>query len=522
MAEKIDVLGILPDALDIVIKQREARERAGGFFNDPVGWAKYMLDVDLWSKQREVVEALLHNKSTAVKAGHGVGKSFLSALLVCWWVDTRYPDCMVATTAPSWSQVNTIIWAEVRKMKTKIAERHEAGLIDHGLPGYITTQAEWKRDEDGDVIAMGRRPPENKEESSFQGLHGRVLAIGDEAAGLTGELIDGLSNITSNEASRRLIIGNPTNPNSRFGQIFKEADGTWKLISISVLESPNFTDEKNEMSSDALEKLSGPTYVEDKKIEYGEGSARYKARILGEFAYDIEGDIFIKPEDVAKCYDTKIDLRTFEGAPVLGVDVSGTGEDSSIIYINHGGHVRFLDKQVGSQFSWETAQWVDRHAINTGATQVRIDSNGIGEGVYGELCRLAAEHGRYIVIGMKGQSASPNKHQWRNARAYWWDNTRTEMRLGKIDLDPDDDTLTDELVSVLYAYDDNTLGTGGLLIESKISMRKRGVKSPDYADAFMYACADLTGIVESPLAGLRNGDTVMIEDEQPAWAVFGW
>ena len=184
--------------------------------------------------------------------------------------------------------------------------------------------------------------------------------------------------------------------------------------------------------------------------------------------------------------------------------------------------IRFLDKQEGSQFSWETAQWVDRHAINTGATQVRIDSNGIGEGVYGELCRLAAEHGRYIVIGMKGQSASPNKHQWRNARAYWWDNTRTEMRLGKIDLDPDDDILTDELVSVLYAYDDNTLGTGGLLIESKISMRKRGVKSPDYADAFMYACADLSDIVGSPLAGLRNGDTVMIEDEQPAWAVFGW
>ena len=66
------------------------------------------------------------------------------------------------------------------------------------------------------------------------------------------------------------------------------------------------------------------------------------------------------------------------------------------------------------------------------------------------------------------------------------------------------------------------LQTGGLLIESKRDMRKRGLKSPDHADAFMYACADLTHILGNPLAGLRNGDTLLVEEEQPAWAVFSW
>ena len=221
MSETLDALGILPGAVEFVIGQREQRERAQGFFNDPVGWAKYMLDVDLWSKQREVVDSVLSNKSTAVKAGHGVGKSFLSAVLVCWWVDTRYPDCGVATTAPSWDQVNTIIWDEIRKQKAIIEQRFEDGLIDHKLPGYITSEAKWRSYESGQTLAQGRRPPENKEESAFQGLHGRILAIGDEAAGLTGEIIDGLGNITTNEASRRLIIGNPTNPNSYFGKVFK-------------------------------------------------------------------------------------------------------------------------------------------------------------------------------------------------------------------------------------------------------------------------------------------------------------
>ena len=522
MSETLDALGILPGAVEFVIGQREQRERAQGFFNDPVGWAKYMLNMDLWSKQREVVDSVLANKSTAVKAGHGVGKSLLSAVLVCWWVDTRYPDCGVATTAPSWDQVNTIIWDEIRKQKAIIEQRFEDGLIDHKLPGYITSEAKWRSYESGQTLAQGRRPPENKEESAFQGLHGRILAIGDEAAGLTGEIIDGLGNITTNEASRRLIIGNPTNPNSYFGKVFKDVDGSWSLISISVLESPNFTDEKNEMSEDALGKLSGPSYVEDKKIEYGEESARYRARILGEFAYDIDGDIFIRPEDLAIGYDTVIDQRTFEGAPVLGVDVSGTGEDSSIIYANYGGHVRFIDKKTGSKFTWETAQWVDRHAVALGAREVRIDSVGIGSGVASELTRLSWDHQRYVVITMVGNAASPDKYQWRNARAYWWDQVRTGLRAGKIDIDREDDTLSDEVTSVLYKYDEGTGGTGGLLIEAKTDMRKRGLKSPDHADAFMYAAVDMSHLYDNPLASLKNGDTIMEEPEKPAWAVFSW
>ena len=448
--------------------------------------------------------------------------SLLSAVLVCWWVDTRYPDCGVATTAPSWDQVNTIIWDEIRKQKVIIEQRFEDGLIDHKLPGYITSEAKWRSYESGQTLAQGRRPPENKEESAFQGLHGRILAIGDEAAGLTGEIIDGLGNITTNEASRRLIIGNPTNPNSYFGKVFKEEDGSWNLISISVLESPNFTDEKSEMSEDALGKLSGPSYVEDKKIEYGEESARYRARILGEFAYDIDGDIFIRPEDLAIGYDTVIDQRTFEGAPVLGVDVSGTGEDSSIIYANYGGHVRFIDKKTGSKFTWETAQWIDRHAIALGAREVRIDSVGIGSGVASELTRLSWDHQRYVVIMMVGNAASPDKYQWRNARAYWWDQVRTALRAGEVDIDREDDTLSDEVTSVLYKYDEGTGGTGGLLIEAKTDMRKRGLKSPDNADAFMYAAVDMSHLYDNPLASLKNGDTIMEEPEKPAWAVFSW
>ena len=87
-----------------------------------------------------------------------------------------------------------------------------------------------------------------------------------------------MANITTNEASRRVLIANPTDPMSYLGKIFKEEMENWKRMSISVLESPNFTGEP--MPPNVLQKLTGPSYVEQKKQEYGEDSARFKARVL--------------------------------------------------------------------------------------------------------------------------------------------------------------------------------------------------------------------------------------------------
>lgn len=420
--------------------------------------------------------------------------SLLMAVLICWWVDTRYPNVFVATTAPSQAQVGAILWREVRKIKARITKRHEefqrkerrgedtAGLPDHELPGYITAQNEWKLD-GGLVLGFGRKPPDNKEDDSFQGLHdGAVLAIGDEACGLTEEMIDALGNITSNQNSRRVLIANPTNPSSHFGKIFRAATGAWEFHTISVLDSPNFTDEKNELPKDVLEKLTGPDYVEDKKKEYGEDSPRYKARVLGEFAYDL-GDTLIKPEDLAIAHDVEI-VPDPESPVILGVDVARFGDDLSTIYSFRDGQLRFVDKDDQGHRVTATAAWVHKYAIDLNASEVRVDSLGIGGGV---VDNLIAFDPPYAVVSMNGNGATPDRKQWHNARAYWWDEFRRNVRLGRIDIDVADETLADELQSVGYKFSNTS---GGLLIESKEDMKKRGMKSPDFADAAVYACAD--------------------------------
>ena len=487
----------LERAFEIASEESSRIWRSESYMHNPAAWARDVANVTLWSRQREVAQSVVDNKNVAVKAGHGVGKSLLAAVLICWWIDTRYPNAFVASTAPSNAQISAILWREIRKLKDSIDKRHTEyrklkakgasteGLPDHSLPGYITAQNEWKVD-GGTLIGFGRKPPDQKTDDAFQGIHdAHVLAIGDEAVGLTEEMIDALGNITSNQNSRRLLIANPTNPASYFGKLFRNPSGAWAFHTISVLDSPNFTDEKDELPPEVLERLTGPDYVEDKRREYGEGSPRYLSRVLGEFAYDL-GDTLIKTEDIYKAVDTAI-VPMSDDPVILGVDVARFGKDASVIYKFQAGQLRYYGHRPDETRVTEVANWAHRAAVDTGATEVRVDSHGVGGGVVDILVGMPDR--KYTVISMNSNGTPSDRRQWHNNRAYWWDEFRRNVRDGNIDIDKEDvefEKLHDEFTMVEYKFSSSS---GGLLIESKDDMRKRGVKSPDFADAAIYACA---------------------------------
>ncbi len=508
---------VFSNAVELAIAERDRQSRTSNYFWDFPAWHAYMTGGSLWSKQREIAADLEHSKNIAVKAAHGVGKSYLAASLIAWWVDTRYPNAIVASTAPSTAQIGKIVWRELRRLYQEIEKRYNAGLIDHKLPGKInsdTNNNEWK-DANGQSIGFGRKPPDGKEDDNFQGIHdAHVLAVGDEAVGLSSEMIDALGNITSNEDSRRILIANPTNPASYMGKIFRENTGAWSLHTISVFDSPNFTDEKNDLPADVLSKLTGPQYVEDKKKEYGENSARYKSRVLGEFAFDI-GNALIVPDDLTPGYDLSI-VPSSETRPEIGVDIARFGENDSSAYIFHDGQLRFLDSWSKAPAT-ETAVRIDKLARDNGAKIVKIDGAGIGGPVVDMVVAYAGTD--YTVVSMLGSAASPDKRRWYNARAFWWDNFRSRARDGKIDLDVNDERLLDELMSVEYKF----APTGALLIESKDDMARRDFKSPDFADAAIYAAADISPVVNDPFAGFEGGEQFVVEDietEQAWWT--GW
>lgn len=101
--------------------------------------------------------------------------SMIASVLACWWVSTKPPgQAIVVSTAPTYAQVNKILWEEIRK------HHSNASRGEYPMPGRVTQADEWKLG-DGQIVGFGRKPAKG-DRHSFHGIHRRyVLALLDEA-----------------------------------------------------------------------------------------------------------------------------------------------------------------------------------------------------------------------------------------------------------------------------------------------------------------------------------------------------
>lgn len=488
-------------------REFDSRAEQRQYLDNPVLWAEQYLGIKLWSKQAEVAMSLVDNKNVAVKAGHEVGKSFLAGLLICWWVDVHWKlpgGCFVVSTAPSTPQINAIVWREVRRFHALARERFEKGLVDHALPGYITSDAHWRL-ENGIELGYGRKPPDAKEDT-MSGIHARyVLSVGDEAVGLTEALIGDLGNITSNATSRRFLIMNPTNPLAYAATIWRKKMKAWKTFTISVFDSPNFHGGEG-FPVEVLETLVDQSYVDDMAEMYGVESPTYISRVTGEFAWDM-GFTLIRPEDVALGIECDIQ-PSLESVPRLGVDVSRSkAGDKNTVYSWHDGKLRLLDSW-NEPNAMRTAERIDTLARENGVREIRIDGAGLGGPIADAVRELAK--GLYVVHEMLGGDRSPDPSRWYNCRAWWYWSFSERLGRGEIDIDVEDEVLQRELLGIELKQ--RAAGNNSILLESKEDMRKRGVGSPDHSDGAIYAAADLDWL-DDPLTQLSKGARVSFEPE---------
>src|SRR5678816_1250066 len=80
---------------------------------DPRIFARVMLRHQVWSRQDEILHSVAKHARTAVKACHASGKTFTAAEVVLWWI-TVHPQAVAITTAPTWTQIENVMWSEIR------------------------------------------------------------------------------------------------------------------------------------------------------------------------------------------------------------------------------------------------------------------------------------------------------------------------------------------------------------------------------------------------------------------------
>ena len=92
---------------------KRSRSAPGSLLRDPLLFARKVLGADLWKAQRDILTAIDQHSRVAVKACHASGKSYAIAIAALWWL-TAHRDGIVVTTAPTWLQVEKVIWGEIK------------------------------------------------------------------------------------------------------------------------------------------------------------------------------------------------------------------------------------------------------------------------------------------------------------------------------------------------------------------------------------------------------------------------
>src|SRR5712692_450707 len=157
------------------------QQEAVRVIQDPTRFASVMLGHYVWSKQCDILQSVATHARTAVKACHASGKTFTAAEAVLWWI-TRYTDGIAVTTAPTWTQVESLLWGEIRKAVIPPAR---GGTCRLTYPEPATTKLK---------LAEGRYALglSTNKGVRFQGFHGRLLIVLDEAPGVLPEIYEAI------------------------------------------------------------------------------------------------------------------------------------------------------------------------------------------------------------------------------------------------------------------------------------------------------------------------------------------
>jgi phage terminase large subunit len=457
---------------------------------DPALFAQVMLDHDVWRKQREILESVAIHPRTAVKACHASGKTFTAAESVLWWITSRQ-EAIAVTTAPTWTQVEKLLWGEIRGAvyKAKIAYPKPTTTSLHLGPGRY---------------AIGLSTNEGVR---FQGFHGNVLIVLDEAPGILPSIYEAIEGIRAGGDVRVLALGNPTIASGPFYDAFTANREGWNLITISAFDTPNLEGitvesllrlSEKELDQNPKPYLTTRRWVKEKYFEWGPGHPLWEARVLGNFPMQSEDAL------LSLTWLEQAKLRSEgDGEMSAGIDVAGPGEDETALCVRRGPRIVALRAWANRDPRGDllAALLPHKHELK----KVNVDSVGIGY----YMAQHLKDHGLPVNEVNVGETAKDSeKYSNLKAELYW--GFRMRAQTGDLTGLTDERAIA-QLAGIRYSHNSR----GQVVIESKEDARKRGVKSPDRAEAVMLAFAEV-GVYVFGLVEYLKQEQAKIDQQKAA------
>jgi hypothetical protein len=455
------------------LREREQRAR---WQHDPVAFAAEALGLTVWSRMRDMLEAVRDHRRVAIRSGHKVGKSSACSALALWW---SWRGGNVVATAPTHNLVKDVFWAELRRLARDARAR---GIWLPDPAREPATGLEWP---DGRrIYGYSTDAPER-----FAVRGTDLLFLVDEASGVHEGIFEALKGQSASGA-HIVLVGNPTQPAGTFADAFARNAEHWHTLHISSTDSPNLTGEA------AIPGLATRQWVDDCRGEWGEDSPLYHVRVLGNFAAANEACII--PAHLVHAAVQRWDAAHLGvGALHVGVDVARFGDDSSVACARRGNVVVALhavhgfDEHAVAQM---TIGFIAQHRQPGERCFVKVDACGVGLGVASILRQHEGARDEWLTV-IEVDAAAKGSDEFPNLRSQLWFAMADWLRGGGAI--PDDKALAAELTAPRYSFD----AQGRRVAEKKEQFKQRLKRSPDRADALalsVYQAGGIAPVVHVP------------------------
>lgn len=413
------------------------------FYNDPVGYCRGVLKYEPDPWQQEAMRCIADHRRVAVRSGHGTGKTRMAASVIHWYMATR-PHPQVVATANTLTQLTGKLWRELARVNQ---DAENGAMFEWTATTFslASSRSTWR----SMAIPWSENNPE-----AFAGTHeDHVLMVFDESSAIPDIIWETAAGAMTTKNCRWVVLGNPTRNKGKFHECFVK-DG-WFNFTISCLDTSRVQ----------------PEFIQEMEQEYGKDSDAYRVRVLG-LPPRQEEQQYIS-EDIAMAAVLRNISAMDEEMKVLGVDVARFGDDRTILVRRHGRVASIVGEYKNIDTMSVAGAVIDairqeRKAGGRGYDFICIDVIGIGSGVVDRLKEQGIN-----VIGVN-VAEKPRDLLCRNLRSNLWKEVKEWLKTGKIEKG-----MVYDLTAPHYYFD----SSGKMMIERKEDMKKRGINSPDIADA---------------------------------------
>lgn len=450
---------------------------------DGVWFIRNVLGHRMWRIPEEIVRELAKPRAmVAVKSCHASSKTFTAADITIW--ATAALGGQVLVTSPSWTQVEQQIWGEIRKT-----------YKDSSLPlGGEMLKTEWRLGPMNYALGMA-----TNDGIRIQGFHGRPLfVLVDEATGVRPDIFHAIEGMRAGGDVRVIMFANPNDEMTAFREAFTEGRSIWKTFTIDGLYTPN-------LAGVSLEELAAIPYTDDTKAEFhpllDDGDPFFKDHLISRrfvwekyHTWGVNNPLWVTkvrgqfPEagtntliGIAWMEQAKDRISGMDKEPIdVGIDVAGPGEDETVLQPRQGSNV--LPMKAWADPDPRGAVAAELQSIRDKGQLRNINVDTVGQGYY--FARHLEDLGFTNVVHINVGERAYDPERFANLKAEYYWGLRERFEQGDIH-GVTDDVQQSQLVSLRYGH----TARGQVEIESKEKARKRGIKSPDRAEALMLAFA---------------------------------